>query len=82
MSRRVPGTYRRDRTLFVLPAIPDDAPTDLKNAIALRNACATEGRCPACGTVPELEFDEHGIGHLTFRHEHGCPVLRDDEVAA
>jgi hypothetical protein len=68
--------------LFVLPSIPDDAPVELKNALALRNRCATEGRCPACGTVPDLEWDEHGLGHLTFRHDEDCPVLRDEEAAA
>lgn len=81
---RIPGIYRnRGRTLFVLPSIPDDAHVDLKNALALRNRCATEGRCPVCGTVPELTWDEKGrLGHLTFRHDDDCPVLRDDEAAA
>jgi hypothetical protein len=80
---RIPGTYRnRGRTLFVLPSIPDDAPDDLKDGLAIRNACATEGRCPACGAVPELSWDTDRLGHLTFRHEDGCPVFRDDGMAA
>jgi hypothetical protein len=80
---RIPGTYHnRGNVLFVLPSIPDDAPAHAKNALALRNRCATEGRCPACGVVPDLERDGDGILHLVFRHEDDCPVLRDDEAAA
>jgi hypothetical protein len=55
----------------VLPSIPDDAPAPLKNALALRNRCATEGRCPAYGVTPDLEWDDDGLGHLTFRHKEG-----------
>jgi hypothetical protein len=76
---RIPGTYRRNRrALFLLPSIPDDAPEALKNAIGLRNQCAVEGRCPACGALPEPWRDEHGLDHLTFRHDEDCPVVRDD----
>ena len=80
--RRIPGTFRnRGRTLFVLPEIADDAPDAIKNAVAIRNACATEGRCPACGVVPDLTWQADGIGHLTFQHESHCPCLRDDEAS-
>jgi hypothetical protein len=75
---RIPGMSRKGSVLCILPEIPDDAPEILKNALALRNACATEGRCPSCGTTPDLLFDGHGIGHLTFRHDDDCPALRDD----
>lgn len=80
---RVPGTYRnRGNTLYVLPSVPDDAPADVKNALAIRNACATERRCPACGTTPELTVDSNGFAWLTFQHEPDCPVLLDPEVPA
>lgn len=80
--KRVPGSYRNaGRTLFVLPSIPDDAPDELKNALAIRNACATEGRCPACGSMPDISVDEYGIGHMTFRHDDDCPCLLDDWAA-
>lgn len=75
---RVPGTRRRRRALAVLPSIPDDAPAEMKNALAIRNACLTEGRCPSCGTTPRVTVDRHGFGHLTFEHDDSCPVLRDD----
>jgi hypothetical protein len=86
MSRRpsrIPGTSSRPlRALYLLPEIPDDAPEELKNAIAIRNACATEGRCPSCGARGELTGpDEHGVLHLTFRHENDCGVLSDPEAA-
>ena len=71
---RVPGTYRRPKALFVLPSIPDDAPADLKNSLAIRNACATEGRCPACATVGALHPDAHQplLWHYVFEHENWC----------
>ena len=76
---RVPGTFKKP-TLLVLPSIPDGLDEATKSGLAIRNACAVEGRCPACGVEPELapdpEFD--GLSHLTFRHEDDCPVLRDD----
>ena len=82
--KRVPGTYRKRRSsvLYVLPSIPDDASADLKNALAIRNSCVTEGRCPACGAVPDLDYNQQGIDLLTFRHEKTCPVLRDDGSTA
>ena len=86
MSRRrrprVPGT-RRAPTLYALPAISDELDEQTKNALALRNAATVEGRCPACGIEPELIPDRMlaGVWHLVFRHEDGCPVLRDPEAA-
>lgn len=40
---RVPGTFAQPRIMYVLPAIDDDLEPDVKNALAIRNACATEG---------------------------------------
>ena len=79
---RIPA-IRTGSTLFVLPEIPDDAPEEFKNGLAIRNACLTEGRCPACGAVGELSADPEleRIFHFTFRHEDWCPVLRNDEAA-
>lgn len=77
MSRgaRIPGTRRR-RTLFVLPEIRDSASVELKNAIAARNACATEGRCPICGATGDIHADEQydRVWHIVFEHEDYCPV--------
>jgi hypothetical protein len=73
---------QRGRVLYVLPSIPDDAPEQLKNALAIRNACATEGVCPDCGVVGVVVADElPGLFHLVFRHEDDCAVLRDPEAA-
>jgi hypothetical protein len=76
---RIPGIRRpqRHRVLLVLPTIPDDADTATKNALAARNACATEGRCPICGaTAGTVTPDDalYNVFHLTFEHESGCPV--------
>lgn len=55
-------------------------PTELKNALAIRNACATEGRCPGCGAEGELSPDTEleGLFHYTFRHEPWCGALTDE----
>jgi len=43
--------------LYVLPAIPDDADEATKDALAIRNAWTTEGRCPDCGAVGAVHPD-------------------------
>jgi hypothetical protein len=82
--RRVPPTRAARRALFLLPGIPDDADETLKNGLALRNACAVDGRCPDCGAFGELDLepDEIGVYHLTFRHERTCGVLTDEQAGA
>ena len=79
---RIPGTSGRN-TLYVLPEIRDDWPAELKDALAIRNACAVEGQCPDCGVVGEITPDESRslLFHYTFRHEEWCRVLRDEAVA-
>lgn len=81
---RVPGTPDpRRRTLFVLPPIPDDASTRIKNSIAVRNAASVEGTYPECGVTAELYADtEHRLlFHAVFRHESWCAALPDGEAA-
>ncbi len=82
MSRRsrVPGT----RKLLVLPSIDDDLDEATKNALAIRNACAVEGRCPSCGAVGIVHPDaKHpGISHWVFQHEPECEALVDDAGVA
>lgn len=80
---RIPGT-RSGRVLYALPEIPDAASPKVKNALAVRNLCATEGRCPACGAVGEVTADAElkGLFHMTFRHEDWCVVLADGDAAA
>lgn len=77
---RLPGT--RSRALYVLPSIPEDAPAEFKNALAIRNAASTAGVCPACGVRGELSGpDAHGIFHMTFQHADGCGALLDGDAA-
>jgi len=85
MSRRrprVPGMTRPGRVLYLLPSIPDDLNPAIKNAIAIRNAASTSGKCPDCGAVgEETGPDDLGVYHLTFRHESWCGALTDEAVA-
>jgi hypothetical protein len=73
---RIPGTYAR--ALYVLPSIPDALDATIKNGLAIRNACAVDGRCPDCGVVGVISVDADGLYHLTFQHDDVCRVLRDD----
>jgi hypothetical protein len=80
MSRRprVPLT----RTLYLLPAIDDSLDERTKNAIAARNACATEGRCPSCGAEGERHATGfEGVYRYVFRHEDDCDVFTGGEAA-
>jgi len=79
---RVPGTTS-GRTLLLLPEIRDDDPPERKNATAVRNACATEGRCPCCHAIGEVTADASlaGLWHITFQHESWCVVLADGDAA-
>jgi hypothetical protein len=67
------------RALYITTPIPDDLDTPEKNRRAIQAACVVEGRCPACGAIPELARDTRpelaalDVMHLTFRHEPDCP---------
>jgi len=67
----------------VLPGIRDDDSPERKNALAVRNACATEGVCSSCGVVGELHADAElkGLYHYVFEHEEWCIVLADGGAA-
>jgi len=72
----------RDRgaAVFVLPTIRDECFPEEKNALAARNACAVEGRCPECGCVGYVEPIMDGVFRYAFEHEDGCAVLATVEV--
>ncbi len=79
---RIPGT-KRTVALYVLAPIRDDDPPERKNALAIRNACATEGFCPCCGVEGELHTDVALVGlyHYVFAHEAWCAVVADGDAA-
>lgn len=70
----------RSGVLFVLPTIDDEADEATKNALAIRNACSVEGKCPSCGAEPELYLNREleGVFHLVFWHEDDCPATTDE----
>jgi hypothetical protein len=73
---------RQTRALFILPQIPDDATTRVKDAIAIRNAATVNGVCPSCHARGEFSGpDVYGLHHLTFRHEPHCGALLDEAAA-
>lgn len=80
---RIPGTTTSRRTLYLLPSIPDHLDAETKNALAIRNAASTEGRCPDCGAEPEIHPDTElpGLWHAVFRHETYCRAYTDGDAA-
>lgn len=76
-SRRFRRQLAQHRTLHLLPCIPDDAATGLKNDLAMRNEASTSGRCPGCGATVELSGPilPGTVVHAVFRHDDGCPAL-------
>lgn len=63
------------RALFVTPAIPDDAPPEVREGIARRRLVFSEGRCP-CGavlTIPENR-PPGSAGIARVEHEADCPA--------
>lgn len=63
----------------VNPRIPDDAPTAIKNALAVRNAATVAGRC-SCGAVAvfnraKTERAPAGLAVLDMPHEPDCPAV-------
>lgn len=75
------------RALYMLPAIPDDAPDDIREALARRRIAALTGRCP-CGEIStELTRQQRRARQrrqakqqlrpaqtAVFEHEHDCPA--------
>jgi hypothetical protein len=67
---------RRGGVLFVLPSIPDAAPAEIKDALAIRNTASRTGRCPRC--LAGVEYDgplEPGkVAQAWMAHEEWCPA--------
>jgi hypothetical protein len=65
--------WRRGGVLYVVPAVIDEMPGELREALDRRRRTLVEGRCP-CGAVPDRARGEAA-------HEVDCPAS-DDAVAA
>ena len=64
----------------MLPGIDDAASTEMKNALAIRNAATRTGQCPGCGAVLEVAVaPSPGVmGEARMEHESWCPALVDE----
>lgn len=74
------------RALYVLPAIPDDAPDQIREALARRRIAAIEGTCPCGADSPEWTRQQRRarerakakqagrLTRATFEHEADCPA--------
>ena len=60
--------WTRGPALIVVPAIREEYPPELKQAIARRRSVVLEGRCP-CGADMALR-----AGYVEIDHEAGCPA--------
>jgi hypothetical protein len=71
-----------ERAVFIVPAIRDDWPPALKDALAIRRRATIEGTCPRCGatwTLPNREERRRSradrrILHAWMAHEPDCPA--------
>jgi hypothetical protein len=79
---RLPPT-RSQRTIYLIPSIPDELDEQTKNALAIRNAASTSGVCPDCGTAATVYRDRRHprLFHAVFAHEPGCRCLTDGAAA-
>ena len=39
------------------------------------------GGCDTCNAYQECDIDQHGIGHITIRHDDWCPTLKRHQRA-
>lgn len=77
----------RDPALVVQAVVPDDAPADAKDAIAVRRLTNLHGVCPDCRavrTVPNRAQRRAAVGAgrmitTVVVHEEDCTVLCDDD---
>ena len=71
--------WKRGRTLVVVPAILEDYPAQLKEAINRRRAVLIHGECPCGATLPAAAIDICSQGEdIVVLHEAGC-IGRDAE---
>jgi hypothetical protein len=73
------------RTLLVLPAIPEDAPPLIQEAISRRRIAALAGQCP-CGAPADLTRQQRRARQrhtnkpptthtrVVIEHQHACPA--------
>jgi hypothetical protein len=81
-------------TVFVVLAIPDDAPHVVREALARRRLATMTGECPCGARRPKLsrqarrrlargeQFGEVSESFLIVEHEHGCPAGDVDTLRA
>jgi len=68
---------RGRRTLYVIPAISDEADPKVKDGLAIRNAATRTGQCPRCGARVEIIVapSPGTVGEARMQHEDWCPAL-------
>jgi len=68
---------RRRHVVIMGVEIPEDAPSELKDALARRNRASLTGVCE-CGARAQLanggSADIDGIVQAVIEHENGCPA--------
>jgi len=62
--------WQRGAVMFVVPAIPPNAPRRLRRALQARRETTLYGRCPLCGGNDTVTR----AGSAATLHENGCPA--------
>jgi hypothetical protein len=75
------------RTAYVLPVVPEDASTDVREGIARRRVVALTGVCPCGARAVRPSREERRAARRAGRvawalieHESGCPAPLDGSV--
>ena len=80
----ISGDVQGLRTLFVVPRIPEDAPTSVHEGIARRWLATITGRCPCGAERPKLNREQRRkvarrkaryLGIADIAHENDCPAI-------
>jgi len=73
--------WARGEGMYLIDAIPDDAPPLVREGIARRRIVDLEGACP-CGASLVVEPGGNGVLHLSCTHESDCPAGNDILIPA
>jgi hypothetical protein len=85
------GDVQGIRTLFVVPAIPDDAPIAVREGLARRRLATVTGRCPCGAERPRLNREQRRaiaqrkgghVGIADIAHESDCAAISAEVEAA
>jgi hypothetical protein len=75
--------WKLGNSLFLLPAIPPDAPPELEYALRLRRDASLSGQCDGCGAAFDVESSDNmpasNVSSGLFPHRNNC-LAADENI--